>query len=179
MKTFVLITFTTLLAALSSAVAADAPATFKVSEFTFTRPDSWSWVETTSAMRKAQLKVTGADKSTAEVVFFFFGAGGAGGTQANIDRWLSQFQEPREKLNSKTEQIKAGGRNATLVQAEGTYLSGMPGGAKTAQANAMLLGAILESDEGNVFVRMTGPAKLVKESQPQFRKLIETAKTAQ
>ena len=37
--------------------AADAPTTFKVSEFTFQRPAKWEWVETASPMRKAQLKV--------------------------------------------------------------------------------------------------------------------------
>lgn len=165
-----------LLLAAVTVTAADAPATFKVSDFTFSRPTTWEWTESTSSMRKAQLKVTGADKSSAEVVFFFFGAGGGGGTQANIDRWLGQFQEPREKLNSKTEQITVSGRKVSLVQAEGTYLSGMPGGPKIPQGNSMLLGAILESEEGNVFVRMTGPAKLVKESQPQFRKMIDSAK---
>lgn|SRR5689334_11902880 len=161
----------------SPLAAADAPATFKVSDFTFTRPGAWEWVESTSSMRKAQLKVAGADKtSSAEVVFFYFGAGGGGGTQANIDRWLGQFKEPKDQLKSKTEQITVAGRKASLVQAEGTYLSGMPGGPKTPQAGTMLLGAILESDEGNVFIRMTGPATLVKESQPLFRKMIDSVK---
>src|SRR5437764_10150982 len=40
--------------------AADAPATFKVSEFTFTRPAAWEWVESASRMRKAQLRVVDA-----------------------------------------------------------------------------------------------------------------------
>ena len=172
------VVFALLLAAQMSSGAA-APATFKVSDFTFSRPAAWEWIESTSSMRKAQLKVTGADKTTAEVVFFYFGPGGGGSVQANVDRWLGQFQEPREKLNSKTEQITVGGRKVSLVQAEGTYLSGMPGGPKTPQPNSMLLGAILESDEGNVFVRLSGPAKLVKESQAEFRKMIDSAKAAQ
>lgn len=37
----------------------------------------------------------------------------------------------------------------------------------------MLLGAILESNKGNVFVRMTGPAALVKEAQGEFKMMIE------
>jgi hypothetical protein len=55
-------------------------------------------------------------------------------------------------------------------------MSGMPGGTKTAQPNSMLLGAILESEAGNVFVRVTGPTKLVTETQPDFRKMIDSAK---
>jgi hypothetical protein len=158
--------------------AAEPPATFKVSDFTFMRPTAWTWVETTSPMRKAQMKIPSADgKESAELVFFYFGAGGGGGTQANIDRWLSQFQEPKDQLKSKTEQATIAGRKVSFVQAEGTYLSGMPGAAKVPQPNSMLVGAILESDEGNVFVRLTGPGKLVKDAQPQFRKMIEAVKT--
>src|SRR5262245_37268724 len=154
----------------------EAPKTFKAGEFTFTRPANWEWVEATSSMRKAQLKVSDADKKqSAEVIFFYFGPGNGGGTQANVERWLSQFQEPKDKINSKVEEATAGKRKVTYVQAEGTYLSGMPGGPKTAQPNSMLLGAILESDQGNVFVRLTGPADLTKASRNDFRKMIESA----
>jgi len=160
----------------STAISAEAPSSFKVGEFSFARPTDWQWVETTSTMRKAQLKVVGADKKeNAEVVFFYFGEGGGGGTQANIDRWLAQFEEPKDKLNSKVEQVTVGQRKVSYVQAQGTYLSGMPGGAKTPQPNTMLMGAILESDQGNVFIRLTGPLSLAKTSQPAFRKMVEGA----
>lgn len=156
--------------------AADTPKTFPVGEFTFARPANWEWVPATSAMRKAELKVESKDKKEkAEVIFFHFGESNGGGTQANVDRWLGQFKEPREKLNSKVDTAKINGRAVTFVQAEGTYMSGMPGGPKTPQPNAMLLGAIVESDKGNVFVRMTGPVALVKEAQGDFKKMIESA----
>lgn len=164
-----------LLSIASSVFGAEAPKSFKVGEFNFARPTDWQWVETTSMMRKAQLKVVGEnDKTTAEVVFFYFGEGGGGGTQANIDRWLAQFEEPKEKLNSRVEPATVGGRKLTYVQAEGTYLSGMPGGPKTPQPNTMLLGAILESEQGNVFVRLTGPVALARSSQGAFRKMVES-----
>lgn len=163
----------------STAVSAEAPSSFKVGEFSFARPTDWQWVETTSSMRKAQLKVVGADKKeNAEVVFFYFGEGGGGGTQANIDRWLAQFEEPKEKLNSKVEQVTVGQRKVSYVQAQGTYLSGMPGAAKTPQPNTMLMGAILESDQGNVFIRLTGPLNLAMKSQPAFRRMVEGAMRA-
>ena len=156
--------------------AAEGPATFKVGEFTFSRPGDWQWIEVNSAMRKAQMKVTdAASKESAEVVFFYFGEGGGGSTQANIDRWLSQFAEPKEKLNSKIETVTVGGRKATYVHAVGTYQSGMPGGPKTPQPNSMLMGGIIESDQGNVFIRLTGPVALAKASQSDFRKMVESA----
>lgn len=156
--------------------AAEAPSQFTVGEFKFSRPTGWEWVENISSMRKAQLKVPDKDgKSSAEVVFFHFGAGGGGGTQANIDRWLGQFQEPKDKLNAKTDEVKVKGRKVTYVQAEGTYLSGMPGQQKTPQPNTTLLGAILESEEGDVFVKFTGPTTLAKSSKDTFRKMCEGA----
>jgi len=167
---------TVLIAPTFGAVAADAPATFKVSEFTFKRPDKWEWVEVTSAMRKAQLKVISADKKeNAEVIFFHFGQGGGGDVKANVDRWLGQFQEPKDKLKSKVEEVTIGKRKLTYVQAEGTYRSGMPGGPTTPQPNSSLLGTIIESDAGNVFVRMTGPNALVKASTDEFKKMVEGA----
>ena len=159
-----------------TAPAAEAPKTFKAGEFTFTRPEGWEWVETTSSMRKAQLKVPGPDgKQSAEVVFFYFGPGNGGGTQANVERWLGQFQEPKEKINSKVEEATVNKRKVTYVQAEGTYLSGMPGGPRTPQLNSMLLGAILEHDQGNVFIKMTGPMELVKASKGAFKQMVEGA----
>jgi hypothetical protein len=158
------------------ALAAEAPATFQVSEFTFKRPPAWEWIETTSAMRKAQLKVPSADKKeSAEVVFYYFGQGGGGGTQANVDRWLGQFQEPKEQIKAKVEGVTVNNRKVTYVQAEGTYLSGMPGGTKTPQPNSMLLGAVLESGSGNVFVKMTGPSALTKASFNEFKQMVEDA----
>src|SRR6266481_5944407 len=137
--------------------AAEGPSKFKVGEFNFSRPATWEWVDVSSSpMRKAQLKVPGTEKEqSAEVVFYYFGEGGAGGTQANVDRWLGQFQEPKDKLKSKVEEVMVGKRKITFVQAQGTYMSGMPGGhPPTPQPNSMLMGAILESDQGNVFIKM-------------------------
>jgi len=159
-----------------AASAAEATATFKVSEFTFTRPAGWEWVASASPMRKAQLKVNAADKKgSAEVVFFHFGPSNGGGVQANVERWFGQFQEPREKIGAKSDAETIGKRKVTFVRAEGTYLSGMPGGARTPQPGTALLGAIIQSDAGDVFVKMTGPAALVKSAGDDFRKMIESA----
>lgn len=152
--------------------AAEAPKTFTVSQFTFTRPAGWEQVEVTSAMRKAQLKVPGADKKeSAEVVFFYFGPGNGGGTQANVDRWISQFGEDRSK--PKVEDLTVNKHRVTYVEVEGTYMSGMPGGQRTPQPKSMLEGAIIESNDGNVFVKMTGPAAIVKGAKEAFRKMVE------
>lgn len=163
-------------ALLGSAMAADAPANFKVSEFTFQRPEAWGWVATRSSMRAAQLEVPkGSATEPGEVVFFHFGPGNAGGTQANVERWFGQFQEPKKDIHAKTEERKIGKRTVTYVRAEGTYLSGAPAGPKTPKAGFGLLGAIIEAEQGNVFVKMTGPKPVVQGAGQAFEKMIQEA----
>ena len=154
---------------------AEDHATFPVGEFTFSRPAKWEWVESASKMRKAQLKLTDdVSKASADVVFYYFGTNGAGTVQANVDRWLHQFAEPIDKINSNVEHTTVGKTKLTYVQAEGTYNSGMPGGSVTPRPGYALIGAILESDEGNVYVRMTGPKVFVKSAVVDFKKMIES-----
>jgi hypothetical protein len=158
-----------------SGLTAEPPATFQVSAFSFDRPASWEWVKTTSMMRKAELRVV-EEKSgaRAEIIFFHFGPGDGGGTQANVERWFRMFREPRDQIQARSETRKVGGHEVTYVQAQGTYMSGMPGGPQTPLPDHALVGAILESDAGNVFVRMTGPKTWVTSLEPEFRKMIES-----
>jgi hypothetical protein len=108
------------------------------------------------------------------VIFFYFGPGDGGGTKANVERWFNQFKEPRDQIKAKSEEATVGKHKVTFVEAEGTYMSGMPGGAQTPMAGYALEGAIIESDQGSVFVRMTGPKDLVKASVPDFKKMVES-----
>ena len=164
-----------LFGAAAAGLAGDAPATFKVSALTFTRPADWEWVGTTGQMRKAEMKVVDpATKTKAEVVFYYFGPGNAGGTQANVERWFGQFVEPRDKIHAHSEEVTVGKHKVTYVSAEGTYKSGMPGAAPTPMPGSALMGAIIEDEEGSVFVKMTGPNALVKSKSADFRKMVES-----
>ncbi len=159
------------------AMAEDA-ATFTVGAFTFTRPTDWPSVPVTSPMRKAELKVPGADATHfADITFFYFGAGQGGDVQGNVQRWLGQFESKPEAQKTATQEIA--GTKITLVSTEGTYHSGMPGGPTTAVPDQALLGAILEGGEGPVFVKMTGPIPLVNATRQKFVDFVTAAaKTA-
>lgn len=159
----------------SLAVAADAPAEFSAGTLTFTRPTAWRWVPSTSSVRSAELKVEGKG-GAADVVFFHFGAGQGGDTKANVERWYGQFSDGRDKINARSEEKTVNGRKITYVNAEGTYLSGPPMGQKTPLKDHALVGAILEDAGGNVFIRLTGPKELAKAAEPEFRKMVESAK---
>ena len=171
-----LLALASLIVTISASIAADSPKVFPVGGLNFQRPESWGWVETRSPMRKAQLSVPGSDaKSGGEVVFFHFGPGNGGGVQANVDRWLGQFEEKGPALMSKVETVKVRNQDLTLVRAQGTYLSGMPGGPKTPQPDTLLLGAIVPGPEGAVFIRFTGPSAVGKTAEAAFRKMAEGA----
>lgn len=154
-------------------VVAVAPAEpVKVGAFAFTVPEGWKSVTPSSAMRKAQLEVVqGSDK--AEVTFFQFGASQGGSVADNVSRWFAQF--PGNEDKRKTENVQAGSVKITYATTEGTFSSGMPGGPTTPMTGYALCGAILESPDGNVFVKMTGPEALVKSSTEAFKKMISEA----
>ena len=150
---------------------------FQVSEFTFRKPDSWRWETPRSSMRKAQLSIPGkkgAEKG--EAVFFYFGAGNSGGKQSNIDRWLQQFQEPKEQLRHSVTSSKIDKTPVTFVRAEGTYLSGPPLGRKVPKQNFALLGAIVEGGQGFVFIKLTGPKTVVFAAENDFKTMVTSAK---
>ena len=158
----------------AATLLAEDPAKFTVGGFEFQRPAAWAWVPVNSPMRKAQLKVPGATAEiSADLTFFHFGPGGGGGAQANIQRWLGQFQSAEGA--SKVEPQEIAGTKVTLVSTEGTFSSGMPGGPTTPMADQALLGAIVEHAEGDVFVKLTGPTALVKTSRAAFLEFLATA----
>lgn len=160
--------------ALALTAYADDPASFEVGAFTFQRPADWQWVPVTSPMRKAQLKVPGADPSkAAELTFFHFGQGQGGDVQANAQRWLRQFKS--KEGAEKTEPLDVPGAKVMLVSTEGTYASGMPGQPTKSLEDYALLGAIIESEGGAVFVKMTGPTATVKASRQRFIDFVKSA----
>jgi hypothetical protein len=146
----------------------------QVSALSFTLPEGWKSVEPKSAMRKAQLEVPGKDGGKpAEVTFFHFGTGGGGDIQANVSRWYAQFTGGADV--QKKEELDFGGTKVTLVTTEGTLKAAPFAGIPEELPNAALLGAIVDHAEGAVFIKMTGPAELVKGSREKFLQLVKSA----
>lgn len=158
-----------------TAATAQSAESFKVAAFTFTVPEGWTKVTPSSPMRNAQLEVArGPDK--AEVTFFHFGSG-SGSAADNVARWFGQF--PGSETNRKTETVEVAGVKITFATTEGTFSSGMPGGPTTPMTGYALCGAILENAGGDVYVKMTGPAALVKSATEALKKMVsEAAKTS-
>lgn len=171
---YIRILFAAALFAFSVTLHAEDPTSFEVGTLKFQRPNEWQWVPVSSPMRKAQLKVPGEDPAkSADITFFHFGAGQGGDVQANAQRWLKQFRANEGAEKIETQEIN--GKKVTLVSTEGTFNSGMPGAAATPLPDQALLGAIVDDPQGAVFIKMTGPAPLVKKSREKFIDFIKTA----
>lgn len=104
-----------------------------------------------------------------------------GGVDANLKRWIGQFEQPdgsssEAKAQQKKETIN--GLPVTTVELTGTFTGGgvAMGGPATKKANYRLLGAIVETAQGEVFFKLTGPAKTVAAAQGEFQSLLKSLK---
>jgi hypothetical protein len=138
----------------------------------WTAPAGWK-NEGSRPMRAATYGIApvAGDKDNAECVVYFFGAGQGGGVEANIDRWKGQFRQPADaKVRKRTVHALP----ITTVDISGEY-SGMGGPMtveKTSKSGYRLLGAIVEGPGGNVFLKLTGPAKTIAANEQQFEQLL-------
>lgn len=147
-----------------------------VAGLTWTPPADWE-SQGARAMRAATYSVHTNREGTAECAVFYFGSGQGGGVQANIDRWINQFQQPDGVPSSEraqTSRAEQAGWPLTRVEVGGTYTAGMgPAGASQQPSPGYkLLGAILEGPQGPVFFKLTGPEAVVEDSRDQFEKLL-------
>jgi hypothetical protein len=134
----------------------------------FKAPDGWVAEKPPSSMRVAQYKLPKADgdKEDASLVLYYFGATQGGTAQANIDRWISQMEQPdgsSSKDKARTESLTINGLKVTTVDVSGTYTAEMaPGsGSFHNDANYRLRAAVIETPKGNYFVKLAGPQKTI------------------
>ena len=147
----------------SNAAQPNSPMT---GELRYKAPDGWVKEQTTSSVRVAQYKLpkTEGDPEDALLVLYFFGATQGGAVQANIDRWISQMQQPdgsASKDKAKTETSNVNGLKITSVDVSGTYTAEMAPGTpgQRNDANYRMRAAVIETPKGNYFLKLVGPTK--------------------
>lgn len=140
---------------------------------TFTAPAAWKARPAGSSMRVAEFVVPRAagDPEDGEVVIFFF-RGGGGSVDANIQRWLGQFQQPSGQAvkDGGRSTMTVGGLEITTVDVSGTYIAELrPGAAERHnKPNFRMRAAVVETPKGPYFVKFTGPAATVEQASPAF-----------
>ncbi|MEO7933899.1 MAG: hypothetical protein ABIT76_12145 [Chthoniobacterales bacterium] len=157
---------------LAAPLFAGEPLKLTVENLTFTSPVDWVDVPVTSPMRKATWR-TSAGADAAEISFFTFGKDQGGSVNQNIQRWFGQFSESATKGESAT--VAMNHRTITFARSEGTFTSGMPGGPTTPLPDYALCGAIIETDSGLIFIKMTGPKATVQKLEKTFTEFVTNA----
>lgn len=147
----------------------------------WTAPTEWT-VQGERPMRVATYSIPAAkgDTESAELAVFYFGEGKGGGVEANVKRWVSQFQKTdgsSVEKDAKTKKETLAGFPVTMVDVKGTYAGGGPMmGPSTPKPGFRLIGAIVEGPGGAVFFKLTGPEKTVSGAEKTFRKMLEGLK---
>ena len=99
-----------------------------------------------------------------------------GGVEANITRWIGQFEKTDGEPKQKKETINE--LPVTTVDVSGTYKGGGPmiGQPSMSKTGHRLLGAIVEGPEGDVFFKLTGPVKTVAAAENEFQEMLKSVK---
>jgi len=143
-------------------------------------PDSWVKEPPSNSMRMLQASVPG-DAGDGQLAVFYFGPGGGGGVEQNIQRWLGQVQ-PAEGSQPTRDTFDANGLTIHTVEAKGTITpSRMSMTAETPapEPNSMLLGAVVEGPGGPWFIKLTGPEATLEAQHDAFMDMVKNLKVTQ
>lgn len=132
-------------------------------------------------MRVATYNIGEADNAP-ECAIYYFGPGQGGDVDANIQRWIGQFEQPDGSKSSDKATVgkrEVNGLQVTTIDLTGTYNASMGGpmsGQKQAMPGYRMLGAIIDAPKGPVFFKLTGPQELVGGAESDFSQMVESVK---
>jgi hypothetical protein len=134
-------------------------------------------------MRAATYTVpaTAGDSEDGECAVFYFGPGQGGGVDANVKRWVGQFQAPSggpaDSL-AKTTKKTINGVVVTIVDVAGTYMFRPAPMAPqaTPKPGYRMLAAVAEGSQAPVFFKLTAPKKTADAVEAEFLKMLESLK---
>jgi hypothetical protein len=142
----------------------------------FDLPAGWVSEPPSSSMRVAQAKIQGP-AGAAQFAIFYFGPGGGGSPEANIERWIGQIDKPAGP--PKRGSLATHGLTVTWVEVAGTMKATTAGmGPESAQPGTRLLGAVVQGPGGPWFVKATGPDATVAAARPAFFAMLRKLRTA-
>lgn len=147
----------------------------KTGPLRWTAPEGWTAAMPASTMRLAEYTVPPADGSQpGELSIFYFGPGGGGGVEANVQRWIGQFKGADGATAAATQSVETvNGMKVHRVGASGTYNAGMAGNG-VPRENHRMLGAIVETSVGLYFFKLVGPADTVEARQAEFESFVKS-----
>jgi len=138
-------------------------------------PSDWQRIDPSSSMRLVQFSVPGSKPGqSAELIFYYFGAGQGGTPQANIARWQSQFHAANGTPSiPQVVGFEVSGLPVTRVKLQGSYARGIgagPGG--TGRPDQTLIAALLQTPQGQVIIQLHGDTLLIDALEPDFDRML-------
>jgi hypothetical protein len=137
-------------------------------ELHFKANADWLTEKPSSNMRLAQYKLPKAegDSEDGSLVLYFFGANQGGSVQANLDRWISQIEQPdgsSSQAKAKAETLTVHGLKVSTIDLAGTYVAETAPGSGVHHNNPgyRLRAAVIETPKGAHYVKLFGPAKTI------------------
>ena len=143
----------------------------------FDLPATWKSQPPDSQMRLAQAAIPGPS-GDGQLAVFFFGPGGGGTVEANIQRWIDQMEPPKGS-NPKPETFQTSkGFKVTWIDVVGVLKpSSMGMGPAKEQPGSRLLGAVVEGPGGPWFFKVTGPDSTIAGQRDAFLTMLKSARS--
>ena len=132
------------------------------------------WVEELATGMRLATYVVPAPVTSGEAArcaVYYFGPGQGGDTDANIERWIGEFESPSDPVRRDS---AVRGLKVSRVEVTGTYRAH----ADPAQGSSgpspgwTLLGAIVEGPNGALFFKLTGPSGSAAPAAKEFDGLL-------
>jgi hypothetical protein len=144
----------------------------------FTPSSAWVQSQAKSPMRVVEYAVPGdGGGDAASLIVYYFGRGGAGTAEANIERWCAQFADSdgrtaRERAS--TEQRTINGMAVRTVDVRGRYVAEtFPGsGERVDEPDHRLLAAIVSTGAGPYYIKLVGPGSTVDAAAGAFGSML-------
>jgi hypothetical protein len=138
--------------------SADPPA------LAWTMPTGWQEAPSPNAMRLVTYRAPdGVEISVSRA---------GGGTDANIERWVGQFDDVGHEVHAEK---TVHGLHVVTVDVAGTFMGGAmtPGAAAESHPAWAMVGAVVESRSPPYFIKMTGPVAAVRAARAAFDRLVD------
>jgi hypothetical protein len=156
--------------------AVDAGAGAAAGQIDFDLPPDWQGRQPSSGMRMAEATIPGPG-GEGQLAVFYFGPGGGGGVQDNIQRWIDQM-DPAPGSDLEPEKFTTdNGYQVTWVDVAGTLKPSTTGmGPAAPEEDARLLGAVVEGPGGPWFFKATGPDETLAAEREDFLAMLRSVR---
>ncbi len=168
------------LAAWTAGAAADDEQGVKLElgPYSIVAPKTWKQKQPTVRIIAYEFAAPAAEGDKTDGRFTVMAAGGT--IEQNIERWYGQFTQPdgsQTADKAKSDKKTIAGQTVHVVDVSGTYKDQAgPFAPAVMREDYRMLAAIIETKQGNVFLKFYGPKKTIAEHEKAFQEMVGSLK---